>query len=56
MPVIVSAFFTKVHLLKMPSGWKLIRMFIFKPHKEMMSINFPFPYEDGSRSVMGVKC
>ena len=25
-------------------------------HKEMRSINFPFPYEDGSRAVMGVKC
>ena len=25
-------------------------------NKEMRSINFPFPYEDGSRAVMGVKC
>ena len=24
-------------------------------HKEIRSINFPFPYEDSSRSVMGVK-
>ena len=24
-------------------------------HKEIRSINFPFPYEDGSRTVMGVK-
>ena len=27
-----------------------------KAHKEMRSINFPFPYEDGSRAVMGGKC
>ena len=25
-------------------------------HKEMRSINFPFPYEDDSRAVMDVKC
>ena len=25
-------------------------------HKEMRSINFPFPYEDNSRAAMGVKC
>ena len=25
-------------------------------HKEMRSINFPFPYEDDSSAVMGVKC
>ena len=25
------------------------------PHKEIRSIFFPFPYEDGSRAVIGVK-
>ena len=25
-------------------------------HKEMRAKNFPFPYEDGPRAVMGVKC
>ena len=49
---LVKDWVAKIH----PSFSQILHISPICTHKEMRFINFPFPYEDGSRAVMGVKC